>query len=132
MSEPRMYPGVGADEREGVAVGEALQLAEGLLLAVAVLTTAREAPLVRVVVAAVTRLGDVEEAPRALHQQHVVGVLEHRPEVAEAVSRSPIAVLPFVDMSEARDSEYFSDGVTEEILNALDAAVLIDIALRDR
>jgi TolB-like protein/Flp pilus assembly protein TadD len=30
-----------------------------------------------------------------------------------------IAVLPFVDMSAQKDQEYFSDGITEEILNAL-------------
>jgi TolB-like protein/tetratricopeptide (TPR) repeat protein len=30
-----------------------------------------------------------------------------------------IAVLPFADMSEKRDQEYFADGVAEEILNAL-------------
>ena len=30
-----------------------------------------------------------------------------------------IAVLPFEDLSEARDQEYFSDGVAQEILNAL-------------
>ena len=30
-----------------------------------------------------------------------------------------IAVLPFVNMSTGRDYEYFSDGVTEEIINAL-------------
>jgi len=30
-----------------------------------------------------------------------------------------VAVLPFVDMSAARDQEYFSDGLTEELLNAL-------------
>lgn len=30
-----------------------------------------------------------------------------------------IAVLPFADMSAARDQEYFSDGIAEEILNAL-------------
>ncbi len=30
-----------------------------------------------------------------------------------------IAVLPFVDLSEEGDNEFFSDGVTEEILNAL-------------
>ena len=30
-----------------------------------------------------------------------------------------IAVLPFVDLSQSRDQEYFSDGITEEILNAL-------------
>jgi adenylate cyclase len=28
-------------------------------------------------------------------------------------------VLPFVDMSPARDQEYFSDGITEELLNVL-------------
>jgi serine/threonine-protein kinase len=41
------------------------------------------------------------------------------PVVGAAPSEKSIAVLPFVDMSEGRDSEYFSDGVTEEILNAL-------------
>jgi TolB-like protein len=30
-----------------------------------------------------------------------------------------VAVLPFVDMSEAKDQEYFSDGLSDEILNAL-------------
>src|SRR6266487_3237854 len=30
-----------------------------------------------------------------------------------------IAVLPFVDMSEAKDQEYFCDGISEEILDAL-------------
>ncbi|PYK32027.1 MAG: hypothetical protein DME57_01365 [Verrucomicrobia bacterium] len=30
-----------------------------------------------------------------------------------------IAVLPFVDLSEARDQEYFCDGISEEILHAL-------------
>jgi TolB-like protein len=30
-----------------------------------------------------------------------------------------LAVLPFVDMSPARDQEYFSDGLTEELLNQL-------------
>lgn len=33
--------------------------------------------------------------------------------------RPRIAVLPFVDMSQAGDQEYFSDGITEEILNVL-------------
>jgi len=39
---------------------------------------------------------------------------------AEAtVSDKSIAVLPFVDMSQAKDQEYFSDGLSEEILNLL-------------
>jgi TolB-like protein/Tfp pilus assembly protein PilF len=37
----------------------------------------------------------------------------------EPVSRKSIAVLPFTDLSPGKDQEYFSDGVSEEILNAL-------------
>lgn len=35
------------------------------------------------------------------------------------VEQNSIAVLPFIDMSAGQDQEYFSDGVAEEILNAL-------------
>ena len=38
---------------------------------------------------------------------------------AEAVDAKSIAVLPFVDMSQAKDQEYFSDGLSEELLNLL-------------
>jgi adenylate cyclase len=34
-------------------------------------------------------------------------------------SPTSIAVLPFVDMSQAKDQEYFSDGLSEELLNLL-------------
>jgi hypothetical protein len=34
-------------------------------------------------------------------------------------SEQSIAVLPFVDMSPAKDQEYFSDGIAEELLNQL-------------
>ena len=37
---------------------------------------------------------------------------------AETNAKS-IAVLPFVDMSQGKDQQYFSDGVSEELLNAL-------------
>jgi TolB-like protein/tetratricopeptide (TPR) repeat protein len=36
-----------------------------------------------------------------------------------ATSDKSIAVLPFVDMSEKRDQEYFSDGLTEELIDHL-------------
>jgi len=36
-----------------------------------------------------------------------------------AASDSSIAVLPFVDMSQAKDQDYFSDGLSEELLNLL-------------
>ena len=38
---------------------------------------------------------------------------------AEVGEDHSVAVLPFVDMSEARDQEYFADGISEELLNLL-------------
>lgn len=38
---------------------------------------------------------------------------------AKAVSQRSIAVLPFIDLSEHRDQGYFSDGLTDELLNVL-------------
>ena len=43
-----------------------------------------------------------------------------RPKRAEvAANEKSIAVLPFVDLSQAKDQEYFCDGMSEEILDAL-------------
>jgi serine/threonine protein kinase/Flp pilus assembly protein TadD len=42
-----------------------------------------------------------------------------RPPVAVESSSPSIAVLPFTDMSPEKDQEYFSDGLSEEILNVL-------------
>ena len=41
-----------------------------------------------------------------------------------------IAVLPFADLSEERDQEYFSEGVAEEILNALSKVGGLDVPAR--
>ncbi len=41
------------------------------------------------------------------------------PSAAPAVSDNSIAVLPFVNMSSDKEQEYFSDGISEELLNLL-------------
>jgi adenylate cyclase len=41
-----------------------------------------------------------------------------------------IAVLPFVDMSEAKDQQYFADGVAEDIINTLGKAAGLRVAGR--
>jgi adenylate cyclase len=40
------------------------------------------------------------------------------PSVA-AVTEKSIAILPFLDLSQTKDQEYFSDGITEQIINSL-------------
>ena len=43
----------------------------------------------------------------------------HAVPVREAVSDKSVAVLPFADMSEKKDQEYFSDGLAEELIEEL-------------
>jgi TolB-like protein/Tfp pilus assembly protein PilF len=47
-----------------------------------------------------------------------------------APSDASVAVLPFADMSAAGDQEYFSDGLTEEILNLLARADELEVVSR--
>ena len=47
-----------------------------------------------------------------------------------AVSAQSIAVLPFVDMSQSKDQEYFSDGISEELLNLLAKIQALHVAAR--
>ena len=49
---------------------------------------------------------------------------------AMAVSDKSIAVLPFVDMSEKRDQEYFSDGLSEELIDHLTRAKDLKVIAR--
>jgi TolB-like protein/Tfp pilus assembly protein PilF len=44
---------------------------------------------------------------------------EREPPASAPASRNSIAVLPFVDMSEAHDQEYFANGMAEEIIGLL-------------
>ena len=57
----------------------------------------------------------LDESPTAVGISDATGA---RPDQRQEKIRS-IAVLPFADLSAERDQEYFSDGVAEEILNAL-------------
>ncbi|HSD72534.1 MAG TPA: protein kinase [Thermoanaerobaculia bacterium] len=45
-------------------------------------------------------------------------------------SRSSIAVLPFRNMSPEKENEYFTDGITEEIINALSKIKALNVASR--
>ena len=45
--------------------------------------------------------------------------VDRPPEAPQAVDSPSIAVLPFADMSQDGDQEYFGDGVAEELLNVL-------------
>ncbi|PZO09400.1 MAG: hypothetical protein DCF27_05685 [Lysobacteraceae bacterium] len=50
--------------------------------------------------------------------------------VATAMNANGIAVLPFVNMSADADNEYFSDGISEELLNVLVRIDGLDVASR--
>src|SRR6266436_429173 len=51
-------------------------------------------------------------------------------QLASAVADNSIAVLPFVDMSQAKDQGYFSDGISEELLNLLAKIPQLKVAAR--
>ncbi len=62
--------------------------------------------------------------PEAAMEPTAVVVAEPKPEVKS------IAVLPFVNMSSDPEQEYFSDGISEEILNALAKVKALKVAGR--
>jgi TolB-like protein/DNA-binding SARP family transcriptional activator len=58
------------------------------------------------------------------------GAANHPKPVAPAVDHHSVAVLPFVNLSAAPESEYFSDGMTEELTNALVGVPELRVAAR--
>jgi TolB-like protein/lipoprotein NlpI len=51
-------------------------------------------------------------------------------QAALAISEKSIAVLPFVNMSSDKEQEYFSDGISEELLNLLSKIPALHVAAR--
>jgi TolB-like protein/Tfp pilus assembly protein PilF len=71
------------------------------------------------------RLGDAPAPDAASHDQPVAA-----PSAPSLVPDKSIAVLPFVNMSGDADNEYFSDGISEEILNVLARVPDLSVAAR--
>jgi TolB-like protein/Tfp pilus assembly protein PilF len=64
-------------------------------------------------------IGLLAAAPGVTWHFLVRGGAQRLPERASASRTASLAVLPFVNMSREKDDEYFSDGITEEVINAL-------------
>jgi TolB-like protein len=72
----------------------------------------------RLVVAAAAIVGVGVALTVAMHFSSL-GHKDAQVPVVGVISDKSIAVLPFADMSEKKDQEYFADGIAEEILDAL-------------
>jgi adenylate cyclase len=70
-----------------------------------------------------------EGLKRDLRGQPTIGVDNAAPTVNENVHRS-VAVLPFADMSPARDQRYFCEGIAEEILSLLSTVKYLRVPSR--
>jgi TolB-like protein len=57
--------------------------------------------------------------PAATESAGAAAERAERPPPASASLPATVAVLPFLDLSEAKDFEYFSDGLTEELIDSL-------------
>lgn len=70
------------------------------------------------------------EALRAILRESDGGTKRLPPEVKGAAAPKTIAVLPLANMSADPENEYFSDGMTEEIINALAKVPGVQVASR--
>jgi adenylate cyclase len=65
--------------------------------------------------------------PESVHERTVPAT---EPEPEPAIDENSIAVLPFINMSAESDQEYFSDGLSEELLNVLTKVEGLNVASR--
>lgn len=101
----------GVVRTEAVPEGQSITDTTGRRLDYAIITG-----LLLLVAMSVLRMDD--PAPVAVETPAVVDAAPEQPAEPE-INAASIAVLPFADLSPARDQEYFSDGIAEEILNVL-------------
>lgn len=77
------------------------------------------------------RLMPETAAPQAAAAADVIGASADLPDAAKvSPPAASIAILPFADLSPGKDQEYFSDGMSEEILNVLAKADGLTVASR--
>ncbi len=76
------------------------------------------------------RFATAAEFAEALTRTDAVTPTTATPVVAQVPAEQSIAVLPFANMSADPDNEYFCDGMTEEIINALTHLPGLEVAAR--
>ena len=68
--------------------------------------------------------------PRGIERTAPLPKPESLPTAQTSAPDASVAVLPFTDMSEAKDQDYFCDGLAEEVLNALASISGLRVASR--
>ena len=76
------------------------------------------------------QLGNQSQTPVVITQSEQTSETSSTPPVMTESGPVTIAVLPFVNMSSDPEQEYFSDGITEEILNRLAKVSELQVAAR--
>lgn len=66
----------------------------------------------------------------AANERHLATAALAATTTAQAIPARSVAVLPFIDMSERRDQEYFSDGLSEELIDHLSHAKDLKVIAR--
>lgn len=82
-------------------------------------------------VADIVRLVEIQSAPRDIQAGTVIASPASRPSKTASPSRPGVVILPFVNMSGDPEQEYFSDGVTEDIITDLGRVSALSVASRN-